>query len=161
MVLFAKLFDETKIRRYFNSDNQYSLFSTKTLISSNYFYFYKNRVGEIKKWECLNYIRTLFVVTRLQWVLIRIVSLYFCSYKKIAIEFWLNFQTLEITKKDHRRMRLKNTFDKGAKKTKSTKWRIVSSSSPTDLTKLKSLIKCCNQPGVPLGQSYEPKSLRP
>ena len=49
MVLFAKLFDETKIRRYFNSDNQYSLFSTKTLISSNYFYFYKNRVGEIKK----------------------------------------------------------------------------------------------------------------
>ena len=48
------------------------------------------------------------------------------------------------TKKGFRRMRSKNTFDKGAEK--STKRRIISSISSTDLTKLKSLIKCNIQP---------------
>ena len=50
------------------------------------------------------------------------------------------------TKKGYRRMQSKNAFDKGAKKTKSTKRSIVSSISSTDL------IKCNNQPEVPLGQ---------
>ena len=61
------------------------------------------------------------------------------------------------TKKGYRRIRSKNTFDKGAKKTKSTKRSISSSISSTDLTKLKSLIKCNNQLEVPLGQSFGPK----
>ena len=61
------------------------------------------------------------------------------------------------TKKGYRRMRSKNTFDKGAKKTKSTKRSIILSISSTDLTKLKSLIKCNNQPEVPLGQVFGPK----
>ena len=51
-------------------------------------------------------------------------------------------------------LRSKNTFDKGAKKTNSTKRSIISTISSTDLTKLKSLIKCSNQPEVPLGQSF-------
>ena len=46
MILFAKLFDQKIKRRYFNSGNQHGLFSIKT-IASNYFYFYKNRVGEV------------------------------------------------------------------------------------------------------------------
>ena len=50
------------------------------------------------------------------------------------------------TKKGFRRMRSKNTFDKAAEKTKSTKRSIISSISSTDLTKLKSLIKCNIQP---------------
>ena len=65
------------------------------------------------------------------------------------------------TKKGYRRTRSKNTFDKGAKKTKSTKRSIISSISSTDLTKLKSLIKCNNQPEVPLGQSFRPKPPQP
>ena len=65
------------------------------------------------------------------------------------------------TKKGYRRMRSKNTFDKGAKKTKSTKRSIISSISSIDLTKLKSLIKCNNQPEVPLGQSLGPKPPQP
>ena len=55
----------------------------------------------------------------------------------------------------------KNTFDKVAKKTKSIKRSIISLISSTDLTKLKSLIKCNNQPGVPLGQSFGPKPPQP
>ena len=58
-------------------------------------------------------------------------------------------------------MRSKNTFDKRAKKTRSTKRSIISSVSSTDLTKLKGLIKCNNQPEVPLGQSFGPKPLQP
>ena len=58
-------------------------------------------------------------------------------------------------------MRSKNTFDKGAKKTKSTKRRIISSISSTDLTKFKNLIKYNNQPKVPLGQSFGPKPPQP
>ena len=65
------------------------------------------------------------------------------------------------TKKGYRRVRSKNTFDKGAKKTKSTKRSIISSISSTDLTMLKSLIKCNNQPEVPLGQYFEPKPPQP
>ena len=65
------------------------------------------------------------------------------------------------TKKGYRRMRSKNTFDKGAKKNKSTKRSIISSISSTDLTKLKSLIKCNNQSEVPLGQSFGPKPPQP
>ena len=61
------------------------------------------------------------------------------------------------TKKGYRRMRSKNTFHKAAEKTKSTKRSIISSFCSTDLSKLKSLIKCNNQPEVPLGQSFEPK----
>ena len=50
MILVAKqLFDQKKKRRYFNSGSQHDLFSTKTLIGSNYFYFYKNSVGEMQK----------------------------------------------------------------------------------------------------------------
>ena len=65
------------------------------------------------------------------------------------------------TKKGYRRMRSKNTFDKVAKKTKSTKRSTISSISSTDPTKLKSLIKCNNQPEVPLGQSFGPKPPQP
>ena len=49
------------------------------------------------------------------------------------------------TKKGYRRMRLKKTFDKGAKKTKSTKRNIISLIPSTDLTNLKSVIKCNKQ----------------
>ena len=59
-----------------------------------------------------------------------------------------------VTRKSYRKMRSKNTFDKGAKKTKSAKRSIISSISSTDLTKLKSLIKCNNQLEVLLGQSF-------
>ena len=39
-VLLAKqLFDKKKKRRSFNNDNQYNLFSTETIIVSNYFNF--------------------------------------------------------------------------------------------------------------------------
>ena len=48
MILFAKqLFDQKKKGRYFNSGNQHGLFSTKTLIASNCFYFYKKSLGEM------------------------------------------------------------------------------------------------------------------
>ena len=60
-------------------------------------------------------------------------------------------------KKGYRRMRSKNTSDKGAKKTKSIKRSIILSKSSTDKTKLKSLLKCNNEPEVPLGQSFGPK----
>ena len=65
------------------------------------------------------------------------------------------------TKKGYIRMRSKNSFDKGAKRTKPTKRCIISSVSSTDLTKLKNLIKCNNQPEVPLGQSLGPKPPHP
>ena len=65
------------------------------------------------------------------------------------------------TKKCCRRMRSKNTFDKRAKKTKSAKRSIILSISATDLTKLKNLIKCNNQPEVPLGQSFGSKPSQP
>ena len=64
-------------------------------------------------------------------------------------------------KKGYRRMRSRNTFYEGAKKSKSTKRIIISSISSTDHTKLKSLIKCNNQPKVPLGQNFGPKSPQP
>ena len=64
-------------------------------------------------------------------------------------------------KKGYGRMRSRNTFDNGAKKTKSSKRIIISSISSTDQTKLKSLIKCNNQPEVPLGQSFRPKPPQP
>ena len=49
------------------------------------------------------------------------------------------------TKKGYKRVRSKNTFDKRAKKTKSsTKGSIISSIFSTELTKLKSLIKFIN-----------------
>ena len=64
-------------------------------------------------------------------------------------------------KKGYRRLRSKNTFDKGEKKTKSTKRSITSSISLTDLTKLKSLIKFNNQTEVLIGQSFGPKPPQP
>ena len=54
-------------------------------------------------------------------------------------------------------MRSKITFDKGTKKTNSTKKSNISSISSTDLTKLKSLIKCNNQQEVLSAQSFKPK----
>ena len=64
------------------------------------------------------------------------------------------------TKKGYKRS--KNTFDKGAKKIKSsTKRSIISSTSSAELTKLKSLIKFINHLEILLGQSLEPKPPQP
>ena len=64
------------------------------------------------------------------------------------------------TKKGYKRS--KNTFGKGAKKTKpSTKRSIISLISSTELTKLKSLIKFINHLEILLGQSLEPKPPQP
>ena len=66
------------------------------------------------------------------------------------------------TKKGYKRVRLKNIFDKGARKTKSsTKQNIISSISSTELTKLKSPIKFINHLEILLGQSLEPKAPQP
>ena len=66
------------------------------------------------------------------------------------------------TKKGYKRVRSKNTFDKRAKKTKSsTKRNIISSISSTELTKLKSLIKIINHLEILLGQTLEPKVSQP
>ena len=101
-------------------------------------------------------------------MLILVVQLYFCSYKKIAIASIDLFELSNFgnpsgsgAKKDYRRMRSKNTSDNEAKKTKLTNRSIISSISSTYLTKLKSLIKCNNKPEVPLGQSFGPKPPQP
>ena len=59
-------------------------------------------------------------------------------------------------KAGYKRVRSKNTSDKGAKRTKSIKRRIISSISSTALTKLKSLRKFKSQPEVQLGQNLGP-----
>ena len=57
-----------------------------------------------------------------------------------------------------KRVRSKSTFDKGAKKTKSsTKRSIISSISSSEPTKLKSVTKLINHLEILLGQSLEPK----
>ena len=59
-------------------------------------------------------------------------------------------------------MRSTNTFDKVAKKAKSsTKRSIISSISLTELTKLISLIKFLNHLEILLGQSLEPRPPQP
>ena len=65
------------------------------------------------------------------------------------------------TKAGYKRVRSKNTSDKGAKRTKSIKRRIISSISSTALTKLKSLRKFKSQPEVQLGQNLGPKPPKP
>ena len=62
------------------------------------------------------------------------------------------------TKRGYKRLRSKNTFDKGAKKTKSsTKRSIISSIFSSEPTKLKSVTKLINHLEILLGQSLEPK----
>ena len=49
MILFAKqIFDQKKIRKSFINDNQYEV-PQNTLIVSNYFDLYKNKIGEMQK----------------------------------------------------------------------------------------------------------------
>ena len=64
-------------------------------------------------------------------------------------------------KAGYKRVRSKNTSDKGEKRTKSIKRSIILSISSTALTKLKSLIKFKNQPEVQLGQNLGPKPTKP
>ena len=65
------------------------------------------------------------------------------------------------TKKGYKRVRSKNIFDKGVKKTKSANRSIISPISSLELAKCKSLIKFNNQLEVPIGQSLGPKSPQP
>ena len=66
------------------------------------------------------------------------------------------------TNKGYKRVRSKNTSDKGAKKTKSsTKRSIISSISSTELTKLENILKFINQLEILFGQSLEPKTPQP
>lgn len=60
-------------------------------------------------------------------------------------------------KKGYKRVESKNMRDKRATRTKSTKQRIISSVSSTELAKLERLTKFNNQREVPYGQSLEPK----
>ena len=64
-------------------------------------------------------------------------------------------------KAGYKKVRSKNTSDKGEKRTKSIKRSIILSISSTALTKLKSLIKFKNQPEVQLGQNLGPKPPKP
>ena len=88
--------------------------------------------------------------------------LQFCSrYKKITIANFGN-PSGSGTKKGYKRVRSKNTSDKGAKKTKSsTKRNIISSISSTELTKLENILKFINHLEILLGQSLEPKTPQP
>ena len=168
MIFFTKqLFDQKKIRRSFNSDNQYGLFSTKHYSYPITFIFTKTGLVKCKKRECLNYSTygvcgDTFAVSAYASSLTLFLQLQKDRHSVDFLEL-SNFGTPSGsgTKKGYRRMRSKNTFDKGAKKTKLTKRSIISSISSTDLTILKSLIKCNNQLKVPLGQSIGPEPPQP
>ena len=132
--IWSFLLNNFSIKRK-SSGNQHGLFSTKAVIVSNYLYFYKNLLVKYKKWECLNYITYAacgytFAVSAYTSSLTLFLQLKKDRYCVDLLEL-SNFGNPNGagTKKGYRRMRSKNTFDKGAKKTKSIKGSIISSIS--------------------------------
>ena len=158
IILFVKqIFDQKKIRKSFNNDNQCEVPQKHSLYQIT-LAFTKTGLVKCKIRECLNY-STYGVCGQTIAVSAYTSSLTFCSrYKKIAIKsICLNFQTLEIQVAQEQRKATKECNKKVFITKEQRKLsQLIEAISPTFLlvlAKCKSLIKFSNQPKVPIGQS--------
>ena len=168
MILFAKqIFDQKKIRKSFNNDNQYEVPQKHSSYPIT-LTFTKTGLVKCKKRECLNYStygvcgHTLAVSAYTSSLTLFLQSLQKDRHNTDLLEP-SNFgnPSSSGTKKGYKRVRSESISDKGAKKTKSTNRSIISPISSLELAKCKSLIKFNNQPEVPIGQSLGPKLPQP
>ena len=168
MILFAKqIFDQKKIRKSFNNDNQYEVPQKHSSYPIT-LTFTKTGLVKCKKRECLNYStygvcgHTLAVSAYTSSLTLFLQSLQKDRHNIDLLEL-SNFGNPSDsgTKKCYEKVRSKSIFDKGVGKIKSTNRRIILPISSLELRKLKSLIKFNKQPKVPLGQSPRPKTPQP
>ena len=168
IILFAKhIFDQKKIRKSFNNDNQYEVPQKHSSYPIT-LTFTKERLVKCKKRECLNY-NTYGVCGHTLAVSACTSSL--TIFPQSLQKNRHNIDLLELsnfgnpsgsgTKKGYKRVRSKSIFDKGVKKIKSANRSIIWPISSLELAKCKSLIKFNNQPENSIGQSLGPKAPLP